>query len=105
MVVWLPWLQELLTQAEDLRKRSEEERRSLEVERDELKARLQLSVSEVRGDCAVRRGLCNPVTWHVNTRSHTSDQCTTQRSVHWGPTCIYFNWCRRSHFEVLFLFL
>ncbi|XP_063075649.1 protein FAM184B isoform X2 [Engraulis encrasicolus] len=39
--------QELLTQAEDLRKRSEEERRSLEVERDELKARLQLSVSEI----------------------------------------------------------
>lgn len=44
-----PWLQELLSQAEELRKRGEEERRSLEVERDELKARLQLSISEVRG--------------------------------------------------------
>ncbi|XP_062376521.1 protein FAM184B [Sardina pilchardus] len=39
--------QELLSQAEELRKRGEEERRSLEVERDELKARLQLSISEI----------------------------------------------------------
>ncbi|XP_076150172.1 protein FAM184B [Alosa pseudoharengus] len=34
-------------QAEELRKRGEEKRRSLEVERDELKARLQLSISEI----------------------------------------------------------